>query len=123
MRYFNLIAGAGGESHWADIDVALSERSFAPPASAIEVSDTAEATGFLFLRLRAGWDEPQHPTPVIQTLVCLRGCVRVTASDGDWRDIGPGDVWRMADTHGAGHHTRVTSPDDFECVITQHPTP
>jgi hypothetical protein len=77
----------------------------------------------LFLRLRAGWDEPIHPTPVIQTLICLRGAVRVTASDGDTREIGPGDVWRMADTHGKGHHTAVISAEDFECVIAQHPTP
>jgi hypothetical protein len=119
MRYHDLFADQDGESHWRDIDVVLSERSFAPPAEAIELSDTVPATGMLFLKLAAGWDEPTHPTPRVQTLVCLRGEILVTASDGDTRRIGPGDVWRMADTHGKGHHTRVVSDLDFHCVIVQ----
>ncbi|MEM1077870.1 MAG: cupin [Pseudomonadota bacterium] len=123
MQYYDLFVDADGESHFRDIPVALTEKIFAPPAKAIEISETASATGMLFLRLRAGWNEPIHPTPVIQSLICLRGRVRVTASDGDTREIGPGDVWRMADTHGKGHHTEVISTEDFECVITQHPTP
>ncbi|MEM8579681.1 MAG: cupin [Pseudomonadota bacterium] len=120
MKYFDLYADEAGESHFRDVDVVLQERSFAPPAEAIEISDTSPATGMLFLRLRAGWNEPIHPTPVAQTLICLRGCARVTASDGATRDIGPGAVWRMADTHGKGHHTQVISAEDFECVIAQH---
>jgi quercetin dioxygenase-like cupin family protein len=119
MKFHDLYANPDGESHWRDVSVTLAERSFAPPAQAIEVSETVPATGMLFLRLAAGWDEPPHPTPRVQTLVCLRGVVVVTASDGAARTIGPGDVWRMADTHGAGHHTRVTSDVDFECVIVQ----
>ncbi|MDJ0992422.1 MAG: cupin [Dinoroseobacter sp.] len=120
MKYFDLFADDTGESRFRDIDVALEERTFAPPAKAIEISETEAASGMLFLRLRAGWNEPIHPTPVAQTLICLRGRVRVTASDGDTREVGPGDVWRMADTHGKGHHTEVISADDFECVIAQH---
>lgn len=120
MHYFHLFSDDTGESRWRDVDVSLEERSFAPPAKAIEISDSDPATAMLFLRLRAGWDEPVHPTPIPQTLTCLRGTVRVTASDGTTRDIGPGDVWRMEDTHGKGHHTQVISPGDFECVIVQH---
>ncbi len=120
MHYFDLYVDDAGESHFRDVDVALEERSFAPPAKAIEISKTEPASGMLFLRLRAGWNEPIHPTPVTQTLICLHGRVRVTASDGATREIGPGDVWRMADTHGKGHHTEVISADDFECVIAQH---
>jgi hypothetical protein len=123
MHYCHLFSDDTGESRWRDVDVSLEERSFAPPAKAIEISDSDPATAMLFLRLRAGWDEPIHPTPIPQTLMCLRGTVRVTASDGATRDVGPGDVWRMEDTHGKGHHTRVISPDDFECVIVQHGEP
>lgn len=119
MKVQLLYADAEGESHWTDVTVALAERSFAPPAKAIEISDPEAATHSLFLRLRAGWDEPIHPTPVRQTLICLRGEVEVTASDGEARRIGTGDVWRMEDRHGKGHHTRVTSDEDFECVIVQ----
>jgi hypothetical protein len=119
MKFHDLVCDDAGESHWQTVHVTLTERSFAPPAEAIEISETMPAGGFLFLRLAAGWNEPEHPTPRVQTLVCLRGVVIVTASDGEARRIGPGDVWRMADTQGKGHHTRVVSDEDFECVIVQ----
>jgi hypothetical protein len=120
MKFFRLYVDDDGESHWQDVEVTLEERTFAPPAKSIEISAPVPTTQVIFLRLRAGWDEPVHPTPVAQRLVCLSGSVRVTASDGDTRDVGPGDVWDMEDTHGKGHHTTVTSPEDFECVIVQY---
>lgn len=119
MRVQRLFADTTGESHWEDVTITLQERSFAPPAKAIEISDPEATTQSLFLRLRAGWDEPIHPTPVRQTLVCTAGEIEVTASDGEKRRIGRGDIWRMEDRHGKGHHTRVTSATDFECVIIQ----
>lgn len=120
MRFYRLYSDEMGESHWEDIAVELTEKTFAPPAAAIEISEPEPARQVLFLRLKAGWDEPIHPTPVAQKLVCLSGMVRVTASDGETRDIGPGDVWHMEDKAGKGHHTMVTSSEDFEAVIVQY---
>lgn len=120
MKFLKLYSDADGESHWQDVEVELEERTFAPPAKAIEVSVPEDAKQLMFLRLKAGWNEPVHPTPVVQKLICLAGGVRVTASDGEQRDIGPGDVWHMGDTHGKGHHTLVTSDEDFLSVIVQH---
>ncbi|RBW57064.1 cupin [Ruegeria sp. A3M17] len=119
MKYYKLYADAAGESHWDDIEMSLEERSFAPPAQAIEVSEPERVKQTMFLRLRSGWNEPIHPTPVAQRLICLAGKIRVTASDGKYRDIGPGAVWHMEDKVGKGHHTKVTSDQDFEAVIIQ----
>lgn len=120
MKFQKLYSDADGESHWQDVEVELQERTFAPPAKAIEISTPETVSRTMFLRLRAGWDEPIHPTPVAQKLVCLAGIVRVTASDGEFRDIGPGDVWHMEDRHGQGHHTVVISDEDFLSVIIQY---
>ena len=120
MKFYKLFSDDEGESHWQDVAVILEERVFAPPARDIEVSQPEPATQMMFLRLKSGWNEPIHPTPIPQKLVCLAGSVRVTASDGEIRDIGPGDVWHMEDTHGKGHHTVVTSDEDFETVIVQY---
>ncbi|MEZ5871742.1 MAG: hypothetical protein R3D32_07820 [Nitratireductor sp.] len=120
MKFHRLFSSPDGESHWEDVEVSLEERVFAPPAKAIEISDADPVKGLLFLRLKAGWDEPPHPTPVSQKLICLAGSVRVTASDGEVRDIGPGDVWHMEDTFGKGHHTLVTSKEHFLSVIVQY---
>lgn len=119
MRYHRLYADEEGESRWEEVGVTLAERSFAPPARAIEISEAEPAQRMLFLRLRAGWDEPVHPSPIRQRLICLTGAVEVTASDGETRTIGPGDVWHMEDKTGQGHHTRVVSDGDFEAVIVQ----
>ena len=120
MKFHKLYADDTGESHWATVEVMLTEKTFAPPAKAIEISQPEPAATTLFLRLKSGWDEPIHTTPVVQKLICLRGCVRVTASDGEHRDIGAGDVWHMEDTHGKGHHTAVISDVDFEAVMVQY---
>jgi quercetin dioxygenase-like cupin family protein len=120
MKYQKLYSDADGESHWTDIGIVLEERSFAPPAKAIDISEPEQVRQMMFLRLRKGWNEPIHPTPVTQKLICLAGTVRVTASDGTFRDIGPGDVWHMEDKHGKGHHTEVTSDEDFLSVIVQY---
>lgn len=119
MKFHYLYSDDSGESHWRDVDVELAERTFAPPARDILISDPEAAKALLFLRLHAGWNEPIHPTPIPQTLICLAGAVRVTASDGESRDIRKGDVWRMEDLTGKGHHTVVTSKEDFDAAIVQ----
>ena len=120
MKYQKLYADDAGESHWQDVDVLLEVRSFAPPAEDIEVSAAEPVQKMVFLRLKSGWNEPVHPTPVKQKLICVAGSVKVTASDGEARHIGIGDVWHMEDNHGKGHHTQVTSAEDFECIIVQY---
>jgi quercetin dioxygenase-like cupin family protein len=119
MWFHHLYADSSGESHWRKVELVLQERSFAPPAQRIFISEPEVAKAFVFLSLKSGWDEPSHRTPKRQILFCLAGAVRVTASDGDTRDIGQGDVWRMEDVIGKGHHTRVTSEVDFEAAVVQ----
>jgi hypothetical protein len=120
MRFQKLFSDDAGESHWKDVEVSVETRTFAPPAQDIEISEPEPVRQMMFLKLRSGWNEPVHPTPVRQKLVCLAGAVRVTASDGEVRDICRGDVWHMEDNQGKGHHTLVTSDEDFECVIVQY---
>ena len=120
MKFLRLFADEAGESHWEEVEVALEERVFAPPAEGIEISAPEAVSRAMFLRLRSGWNEPVHPSPVRQKLVCLAGAVRVTASDGVVRDIVKGDVWHMEDRHGKGHRTVVTSDEDFEALIVQY---
>lgn len=120
MKFMKLYSDSEGESHWKDVDITYEVRSFAPPAQDIEISEPEPAKRMMFLRLKAGWNEPIHPTPVAQKLICLAGSIKVTASDGDVREIGPGDVWHMEDKEGKGHHTMVISDEDFESVIIQY---
>ena len=63
MKFYRLYWVKKGESHWEDVEVSLQERTFAPPAKAIEISKPEHVKQAMFLRLRAGWDEPIHPAP------------------------------------------------------------
>lgn len=71
MRYHHLCADDAGESHWRNVEVVLEERTFAPPAHGILVSEPEAVTRMMFLKLPAGWNEPVHPTPKKQALICL----------------------------------------------------
>lgn len=119
MKYHRLYVDDTGESHWSDIEISLRERSFAPPAKSILLSEAEAAATLVFLKLEAGWDEPIHPTPRPQMLICLSGAARVTASDGEIRMIQQGDLWRMEDTSGKGHHTKVVSAQAFTAAVVQ----
>jgi len=119
MWFHHLYADESGESHWRKVELVLQERTFAPPAQRIFISEPEAAKALVFLSLKSGWNEPSHRTPKRQILMCLAGAVRVTASDGEAREIRQGDVWRMEDVTGKGHHTRVTSGVNFEVVVVQ----
>jgi len=120
MRYHHLYADDAGESHWRDVAIELTERSFAPPAERIHVSEPEAASAVMFLKLQPGWNEPIHSTPRAQMLICLAGAAQVTASDGETRLIEKGDAWRMEDVGGKGHRTEVVSEVDFEALIVQY---
>jgi uncharacterized cupin superfamily protein len=47
-------------------------------------------------------------------LICLKGYIEVTASDGEKRTFGPGDSVLMEDVAGKGHRMRVKGTE--ECV-------
>ena len=119
MKYHHLYTDAAVESRWRDAEVTLAEQVFAPPAEGIFISEAEPTKATLFLRLPAGWNEPIHPTPKRQYFVCLSGAVLVTASDGEARRIEPGDIWRMEDRSGKGHHTKVVSDVACDALIVQ----
>ena len=59
-----------------------------------------------------------HP-PKKQFLICLKGQLEVTASDGKTCTFGPGDSMLMEDVDGKGHRTRVKGAD--ECLAAVIP--
>jgi len=114
-----LYADDDGESRFDSVDIPLSLMDFAPPADPLYVSEPREATRFVHIRLPAGWGGERHPSPRLQMLFCLGGAMEVIASTGETRTVTAGDRWLMADTHGKGHITRVTSEDAVDAVIVQ----
>lgn len=119
MDFLHLTEDDDGVSHFSDGEIELALGDFAPPAPAMYVSEAEPAQRVLFLTLPAGWSGKRHPSPHRQIGICLAGRMRVEAGDGEVREIGPGGIWRMEDTGGAGHVSSVIGSQNVELAIIQ----
>lgn len=104
MRIHNLYAGPDGESHFRDIEVEWESNQ---PGG--RLSGRRPATGVIFRRTEGDYDLDWHPAPRRQYIVNLDSAVEITASDGETRVIGPGEVILVEDTTGKGHRSRAVS--------------
>jgi hypothetical protein len=98
MRIHNIYADANGESHFRDIEVEFVEER---PGG--RLSKRLPATGIIFRMTPGDYDLDWHPAPRRQYIINLDAAVEITASDGERRVIGPGEVFLVEDTSGKGH--------------------
>src|SRR5262249_27354207 len=68
-----------------------------------KLSKRLPATGIIFRETQAEHDIDWHPAPRRQYIVNLDAGVKITASDGESRVIGTGEVILVEDTTGKGH--------------------
>ena len=117
MKYARLHADKNGETHFEDLTLKLDEYDYRPPAPMVFVSHTYETDGVQFIRLPSGWKADAIKVPKKQFLICLKGELEVTASDGKTRSFGPGDAVLMEDADSKGHRTRVKGGECLAAVI------
>jgi hypothetical protein len=98
MRIHNLYTDASGESHFRDIEIEWVEER-----RRSKLSKRLPATGIIFRETASDYDLDWHPAPRRQYIVNLDAGVRITASDGESRVIGAGEVILVEDTTGKGH--------------------
>jgi hypothetical protein len=104
MRIHNLFADAGGETHFREIEIQwVEERNFS------KLSARLPATGIIFRETSGDYDLDWHPAPRRQYIINLEGAVEITASDGESRVIGPGEVLLVEDTAGKGHLSKAVA--------------
>jgi hypothetical protein len=116
VRYIRLYSDNGGETHFADTELALDEIDYRPPAPLLFVSHAYAAGGLQFIKLPGGWTGEVH-VPKRQFLICLDGHLEVTASDGEKRSFGPGACVLMEDVDGKGHRSNVRSGHDCVAAV------
>ena len=98
MRIHNLYVDEKGETHFRDIEVEWKNEGPGGKTSA-----TFKATGIIFRETPGSYDYEWHPAPRRQYIINLDAGVEITASDGEKRVIGPGEVFLVEDIHGKGH--------------------
>jgi hypothetical protein len=102
MRIHNLYEDANGISHFRDIEIEwVEEKNFS------KLSKRLPATGIIFRETSGDYDLDWHPAPRRQYIVNLEGGVQITASDGEARVIGAGEIVLVEDITGKGHLSKA----------------
>lgn len=112
MRIHNLYTDADGESHFRDLQVEWIEESRAG-----RLSRRLPATGIIFRQVPAAYDLDWHPAPRRQYIINLDAGVELTASDGERRTIGAGEVILVEDTTGKGHLSKAVGAEVRHCIF------
>jgi len=102
MRIHNLYADENGQSHFRDIEVEWVEER-----RGSKLSKRLRATGIIFRESPADYDLDWHTAPRRQYIVNLDAGVQITASDGECRVIGAGEVILVEDVTGKGHLSKA----------------
>ena len=112
MKIHRLYADKNGESHFETVDIPLTESS---PAG--RLSARMPATGVIFREVSASYDLDWHPAPRRQYIVNLDAGVQITASDGESRKIGAGEILLVEDTWGKGHLSKAIDGRIRHCLF------
>ena len=111
MRIHNLYTDANGQSHFRDIEVEWAEETRAG-----KLSKRLPATGIIFRQVQPTYDLDWHPAPRRQYIINLDAGVQITASDGESRIIGAGEVLLVEDTTGKGHLSQAVGNQLRHCI-------
>ena len=116
-----LYADLNGESHFEEVAVDLTATEFDAGAPPVDLSVSAAATQFAFMRAPAGWSSNWHPSGARNLFFVLSGEWEVTASDGETRRFCAGATLLVEDTIGKGHVSRVVSESESLAAVLQLP--
>ena len=120
LAYARLYCTPDHESHFAELTADLAEQNFAPPAAPIYIGGSQPASSVSFAGFEAHWGAADlvnhlyHPTPAVQLLTVAAGVFSITTSDGESRQLHPGDVVHLEDVAPCkGHITVVGDTTGF----------
>ena len=112
MKIHRLYADGNGETHFEDVEIPLTESTRAGRLSA-----RLPATGIIFREVPPDYDLDWHPAPRRQYIINLDAGVQITASDGETRRIGAGEVLLVEDTSGKGHLSKALDGRLRHCIF------
>ncbi len=112
MRIHRLYSDAKGESHFEDVEIEYVETTRSG-----RLSKRLPATGIVFREVPPTYDLDWHPAPRRQYIINLDNGVQITASDGESRVIGAGEVLLVEDTSGKGHLSKAVNDRLRHCIF------
>lgn len=112
MKVHHLYSDEAGETHFADKEIELSENT-----GIGQLSERIPATGIIFRHVPPSYDLDWHNAPRRQYIINLDAGVRITAGDGEVREIGAGEVLLVEDTTGKGHLSQAIAGQARNCIF------
>ena len=112
MHIHNLYSDEHGESHFRDLKVDWVEEGRAG-----KLSRRHPASGIIFRQVPPDYDLDWHPAPRRQYIINLDAGVELTASDGECRTIGAGEIILVEDTTGRGHLSKAVDGQLRHCIF------
>ena len=112
MVIHRLYVDEKGESHFENVEVEYTESTRAG-----RLSRRLPATGIIFREVPPTYDLDWHPAPRKQYIINLDAGVQITASDGESRRIGAGEVLLVEDTWGKGHLSKALDGKLRNCIF------
>src|SRR5215212_7978214 len=112
MRIHNLYVDTSGETHFRDVEIEWVEETRSG-----RLSQRFPATGIIFRQVPPAYDLDWHPAPRRQYIINLDAGVQITASDGESRVIGAGEVLLVEDTTGKGHLSQAVGNQLRHCIF------
>ena len=111
MNIHRLYTDAKGESHFEDVQIEYVESNRTG-----RLSKRLPATGLIFREVPPTYELDWHPAPRQQYIINLDNGVQITASDGEARVIGAGEVLLVEDTTGKGHLSKAVNERLRHCI-------
>lgn len=112
MHVHNLYCDADGQSHFREIEIELSE-----PMLGGVLSKPQAVSTLMFRQIPSGVFLDWHNPPRRLYAVYLDGRVQTTASDGEARVLGAGEVMLVEDTTGKGHQAKTLEGAAFRAIL------
>jgi len=106
MKCLRVYADEKGESHFSEMEIAMSGSSQLVLGHTIQMSTPATAANIRFLTFPARISNDWHPAPARQFVISLDRTFEIETSDGERRQVQPSSVIFVEDTWGKGHKTR-----------------
>lgn len=106
MECLRVYADEKGESHFSEMEIAMSDYSQLVLGHTIQLSAPVATENIQFLTFPAGISNDWHPAPARQFVISLDRTFEIETSDGERRQVRPSNVIFVEDTWGKGHKTR-----------------
>jgi quercetin dioxygenase-like cupin family protein len=119
LKYVRIHGDENKETHFEDMEVALAESDFAPPAPPIWTSPSGKATGTVAIGFLPGWFGDFHPAPKSQWMIITSGSLEIGVSDGEKRTLSEGTIAFLEEAGSKGHSTRTVGDVPVIIFVTE----